>query len=254
MLQIFWQEFLFRPIFNILIYLYANYSFLNMGIAVIYLTIIIRAILFPFSLMSYKSKNFYQELGEKIKEIDRDYGTDYMKKKEMVRRLLRQNHVNPWSQIVVLGVQFLVLILLYQVFIGGINMKDKIQFLYSFVPPPDYINRNFWWFDISKSNWLMSALTGFVLFIEMSLTQYIKKDILTKKEQIYKILFPLFTVVALGILPSVKSIFILTSIVISIIMIIIVDIALETMRKSKNNKMKSRPIIDLRDITIKKVK
>lgn len=254
MLQIFWQEFLFKPIFNVLIYLYSNYSFLNMGIAVIYLTIILRLLLSPFSIMSYKGKNFYQDLGEKIKEIDKDYGTDYIKKKEIVRTLLRKNHVNPWSQIVVLGVQLLVLILLYQVFIGGINMRDKIQFLYSFIPPPDYINRNFWWFDISRPNWLMSALTGFVLFIEINLTQYIKQDILTRKDQIFKIIFPLFTIVTLGLLPAVKSIFILTSIVISIIMIMVVDIIFLSLKKSKDKKLQSKPIIDLKDITIKRVK
>jgi len=254
MLEIFWREVLFRPVFNLLIFLQCNYSLLNMGIAVVLLTIILRVLLAPFSLMSYKGKSFYHDLADKIKEIDKDYGSDYIKKKDMVRTLLRKNHVNPWSQIVVLGVQFLVLILLYQVFIGGINMKDKIQFLYSFIPPPDYINKNFWWFDISKPNWLISTLTGFVLFLEINLTQYIKHDILTKKDQIFKIVFPIFTIVMLGILPSVKSIFILTSIVISIIMILIVDIAFQSMKKSKEKSLKSKPMIDLRDITIKRVK
>jgi len=254
MLEMIWKEVLFRPVFNLLIFLYSNFSFLNMGVAVVYLTIILRILLSPFSIKSFKSKSFYYDLGVKIKEINKDYGTDYIKKKEMVRGLLKQNKVNPWSQIVVLGSQFLVLILLYQVFIGGINMHDKIQYLYTFINPPDYINKNFLWFDISQPNWPISILTGFILFLEISLTQYIKQNILTKKDQIFKIVFPFFTVLALGILPAVKSIFILTSIIISIIMIMVVDIIFQSIKKTKTKNLQSKPIMNLNDITIKRIK
>lgn len=254
MVEMIWKEVLFRPVFNLLIFLYNNYSFMNMGVAVIYLTIILRVILFPFSLKSFKSKSFYHDLGVKIQEINKDYGTDYIKKKEMVRKLLRKNRVNPWAQVVVLGAQFLVLILLYQVFIGGINMRDKIQYLYPFVNPPDFINKNFLWFDISQTNWPASILTGFILFLEISLTQYIKQNILTKKDQIFKIVFPFFTALMLGILPAVKTIFILTSILISIIMIMVVDIIFQSVKQSKIKKLKSTPIMNLNDITIKRIK
>ena len=64
-----------------------------------------------------------------MREIDKDYGSDYIKKKEAVRNFLKNSQVNPWSKAVVLGVQVIVLILLYQVFIGGLNAKNKFEFM-----------------------------------------------------------------------------------------------------------------------------
>ena len=91
----------------------------------------------------------WQNIGEDVVEkIDKDYGNDFVKKQERVRLLLKERRVSPWSRFVVLGVQLLVLVLLYQVFMDGINASEKAHFLYSFVSRPDFINTKFLWFDI----------------------------------------------------------------------------------------------------------
>lgn len=252
MLVVFWNQFLFKPIFNILIFLYNNFTNFNFGIAVIYLTVLIRILLLPLSVTTSKSREFYHRLSEKVKEIDKDYGSDYIKKKEVIRDFLKKSHVRPWTKAVILGAQLLVLILLYQVFVGGLNVKEKYDLVYPFITRPDYVATKFLWFDLAKRDWGISSLAGFFLFIEIMLTQSNKKEILSRREQLYKIFFPIFTIVALGILPSVKSVFILTSIIFSIILIFIMN-TVESFGQKAKKKEAERPKVDLRDIKITRI-
>ncbi len=188
-----------------------------------------------------------------MREIDKDYGSDYIKKKEAVRNFLKNSQVNPWSKAVVLGVQVLVLILLYQVFIGGLNAKNKFEFIYPFITSPDYINTHFLWFDLSKRNWILSTIVGIFLFIEIIISQNNRKEILSRRDQMYKIFFPIFSIIALGLLPSVKSVFILTSIIFSIILILVMSLVggVTKAKKTKNEAKKSQ--VNLNDITIKRI-
>lgn len=253
MFKFIWNEIFFRPVFNTLIFLYNNFSYYNFGIAVIYLTIIIRVLLLPLSITTSKSREFYRLLSEKVKEIDKDYGSDYIKKREIIREYLKRNRIRPWMKTIILGSQLLILILLYQVFLGGLNARDKYASLYTFMSLPDLIPTQFLWFDLSKPNWGISFVAGFFLFIEIILSQSNKKEILSRRDQMFKIFFPLFTVAALGILPSVKSVFILTSILFSIILILVMN-SVEAVFVTKKKKEETKPKIDLRDITIKRVK
>ena len=45
-LTLIWEQYLYIPLFNFLVWLYLNYSLFNLGIAVIILTIILRIALY----------------------------------------------------------------------------------------------------------------------------------------------------------------------------------------------------------------
>ena len=253
MFEFIWSELLYKPVINALIFLYNNFSLGNLGIAVILLTVIIRIILLPLSIMSGKSRAFYERLAQDVKEIDEDYGSDYVKKREIIRELLKKNKVNPWGKAVVLGIQLVVLILLYRVFLAGMNPEGVHDSLYNFVAVPSEIQTRFLWFDISKRDFLMAVVVGVVLFLEITFTQRMKREILTRKELLYRLFFPLFTVGVLAILPSVKSIFILTSILFSVILILITNEIARAIDKKRSAGESPENKIDLNDITIKKV-
>jgi len=220
MFQAIWDDYLVQPLFNFLIYLYYNHSFFNLGIAVIYLTIILRLALLPLSIVADRGKVFYKELSRKIKEIEKDYANDPVKAKEMVRKLLKKNRIQPWAKVFMLGIQLLVLVVLYRVFIHGIGAQSNLDLLYPSLPHPDFINTQFLWFDIGQRSWLLGAIVGAVLFLEISVGQRTRKEFLTRRDILYRFFFPLFVFLILILLPSVKSLFILTSILFSIILII----------------------------------
>ena len=61
-LNLVWDQYLYIPLFNLLIWLYLNFSFFNLGIAVIILTIILRIVLLPLSYMTERAKIVRQQL------------------------------------------------------------------------------------------------------------------------------------------------------------------------------------------------
>lgn len=210
----FWNNFLYIPLFNALIWFYNNWAHENLGYAVILLTIALRVVLLPLSIVSERNKIRYRLLHEKVEEAEKVFKNDSVLYKEKVRELLKKYKVNPWAKTIVLGIQALVLVLLYQVFIHGIT-RSKLNVLYPFIDRPDIINTNFYGFELGPRNVWWAAAVGLVLFIEIYLDQRRRKATVTRNEQIYAIIFPVMSFAALYILPMVKSIFILTTLAFS---------------------------------------
>jgi len=209
---------LFRPVFNILIYFYNDYTTHNLGAAVIYLTILLRVILLPFSVVSVWKQAFYKKLSKEIEKIKITHKNDPVLQNQEIRGFLKMHRVNTWSKAIVLGVQALTLILLYQVFLGGIR-GHKMDQLYSWVRNPDFVNTNFWGFDLGARSLLWAAAVGVFLYVEISLEQRKKKELLMNSDIIYKYFFPIFCSILLYFLPMVKSLFVLTSLVFSAIVV-----------------------------------
>ncbi len=214
-----WHDFLYTPLLNILIWLYNVPAFENLGVAIIYLTIAIRIVLLPFTIVSERSKILYEKLEQKIKKIEQDFKNDPIQKKDIIRKVMREHRVSPWAKVMVLAVQALILVLLYQVFIGGIN--GKLGDLYSWVDHPDFINTNFLGFDLGIRSLFWSGLVGAVLFLEIFIDYRSRPSGLAKSEVAYMIFFPAACFFLLWILPMAKSIFILTSLIFSMIVIVI---------------------------------
>jgi YidC/Oxa1 family membrane protein insertase len=205
-----WNHYLYAPVFNALIWLYNGPAEQNLGLAVIYLTLCLRFALLPFTVLSERNNHIYAQVEEQIAEIERTYKNDEEKQKERIRELLRERHISPWAKSLALAVQALVFILLYQVFMDGIRM-NRFDVLYASVEHPDIVFTNFLGTDLGKRSTIWAGVVGVWLYLEIALDQRKRKETVTKAELFYRIAFPAFSFLALYILPSVKSIFILTS-------------------------------------------
>lgn len=213
-----WHDFLYQPLFNFLIWLYNNWTDQNLGWAVVYLTIVLRFVLLPFTLLTVRAKARNQGLAEEIEKLEQSFKDDPIKKKEEMRLILKKKKVQPWSKAIVLGVQVLVLVLLYQVFLRGITGDKIIKILYSFIDFPGQINTIFYGFELGANyNLIFPGAVALFLLVEIYLDYRHNKFALTKSDLAYFILFPAFSFLALWFLPMVKSLFILTSIVFSVI-------------------------------------
>ncbi|MDO8560466.1 MAG: YidC/Oxa1 family membrane protein insertase [bacterium] len=220
-----WDTIVFKPLFNFLIFLYQRYTGYNLGIAVVYMTLLLRIVLLPLSVMAEQGKEFYRRIHAKISEAQRDFADDPVRQKQAIRELLKRHKIRPWTRVVVLLFHILILIALYQVFVGGLT-SQKFGALYPSVTAPDFINTDLFCFDavhkvgcldIAQRNLWFAAVVAIVLFIEITLSQRGLRSKLSQPEIVYRFLFPAFTFVALALLPSVKSVFILTSLLFSII-------------------------------------
>jgi len=214
----FWNEFLYRPLFNLLIWLYNNYTDHNLGWAVVYLTILLRLALLPFSIIAERNKIRNDRLLTDINRIDKAFRNDQVAKKEEIRKILKHKKVQPWAKAFELGVQVLVLVLLYQVFVGGIVGEKVTRSLYYFVNFPGKINSVFYGFNLGQNHDILWAgIVGLFLLVEIYLDYSRRKVKLSQGDLAYFILFPLFSFYILWLLPMVKSLFILTTLIFSVI-------------------------------------
>ncbi len=213
-----WHDFLYQPLFNFLIWLYNNWTGENLGWAIVLLTVILRMVLLPFTLIIERNKIKNRELVEDIKHIEKQFRDDPILRKEEIRRALKKRKVQPWAKAVVLGIQGLVLVLLYQVFLRGITGEKLLHILYPILDFPGVINANFYGFNLAANhNVIFPGIVSLWLFAEIYLNYRKRKYGLTKADLAYFILFPLAVFVILWWLPLVKALFILTSLFFSAI-------------------------------------
>lgn len=212
-----WHNYLYQPVFNFLIWIYNNWTDMNFGWAVVYLTIILRILLLPFSLINERNRVKNAQIEDGIRKLEKEYHTDAIQRKEEIRRLLKQQRVQPWARVIVLGVQLLVLILLYQVFLRGITGEKILSILYPWVDFPGYIETNFYGFELGEvRTFVWPGIVAVWLFAEIYVDLH-KKGKIKKKDLMFFLLFPTFVFVILWYLPMVKSLFILTSMAFSFI-------------------------------------
>jgi YidC/Oxa1 family membrane protein insertase len=212
----FWTTYFYAPLYNALIWLYNGPAEQNLGLSVIFLTVGLRLVILPLTILSERNKHVYAKVEEQIAEIERTYKNDHEKQKDRIRELLKEHRVSPWSKTAALAFQALVFLLLYQVFMNGIRL-NSFDVLYQGIVHPDFVWTRFLGTDLAKRSFVWSGMIGLWLYLEIAAEQHKRKDTVTKAELFYRIAFPAFTFLALFFLPSVKSIFILTSMVFSAI-------------------------------------
>lgn len=76
MFELFWHDFLYQPVFNFLIWIYNNWTNQNLGAAIIYLTVLLRIALLPFTIVTEKAKAKNAELEAEIVKIQELYKRD----------------------------------------------------------------------------------------------------------------------------------------------------------------------------------
>lgn len=211
MFLLLWNTILYAPLLNVLIGLYNTVAFGNLGLAVIWLTVLIRLALLPLALIEERNRDRYTDVARKWRELEKDIPSDVVLRRELLRKYLKEKRVSPWAKFASLGLQLLVLVLLYQVFIGGFAATETFP-LYAFVDQPATIVTSFFGlFDIAERNATVSALVALFLLVTIWFEQRGRKEILTRSHLYFRIFFPVFTFVALWWLPSVKAVFIGTS-------------------------------------------
>lgn len=216
MFEGFWYTFLYQPVFNFLIQLYNTTAGENLGWAIVLLTIILRVVLLPFTLVTEKVRAQNMELEQEVRKAEKDFSNDSVLRNQEIRRILRKRKIRPWAKTIVLGVQLLMLVLLYQVFVQGVTGTQVIHTLYPTVDFPGRINTNFLGFELSERHtWLWPAMVAIFLFAEIYFELRGKR--VRQADMFYLILFPIASLFILWWLPMVKSLFILTSIFFSII-------------------------------------
>lgn len=168
------QVIFYQPILNLLIFLYNNLAFHDLGLAIIMLTVFIKLILWPLSKKSIQSQSSMQAIQPKIdalKEKNKD-NKEVMGKELM--NLYKEHKVNPFSSCLPLLIQLPFFIAVFRVFRDGVD--SHLELLYPFITNPGNINNIFLGFmDLSKPVIYLAVLAGAAQFWQARMMMVKKK-------------------------------------------------------------------------------
>lgn len=162
-----YNEVLYRPLANALVFLTSLLPGHDVGLAIILLTLLVRLILFPLSHKSLLTQIKLKSLEPEIKKIKSE-AKDGAEQGRRTMELYRERGVSPFSGCLTLLIQLPILIALYQVFWKGISFGGLE--LYSFVARPDFIQTKFLGFlDLAGRSWSLAALAAISQFLQIRL-------------------------------------------------------------------------------------
>lgn len=130
----------------------------NWGVAVILLTIVVRIMVLPFNVYSYKSMKKMQEIQPQIASLRERYKDDQQKQQQEMMTLMRENKVNPVGGCLPVLLQFPIFIALYQVLGNSIELYQAPFIL--------------WIHDLSLKDpfYILPVLMGVTMFIQQKIT------------------------------------------------------------------------------------
>ena len=143
-----------NPMINALILFYSLFPFHDFGIAIIILTLIIRAVLWPLQNQTLRSQKALNKLQPDIKKISEKYKNDPKKVQAMTLELYKEKEVNPLSSCLPTLIQ---LPLLFALFYALIKFKDP-NFIKLTDPNTGLLSYLYPW--VKNLGFVKSAMTG----------------------------------------------------------------------------------------------
>ncbi len=123
-----WFYFLTKPIY---ILLRIFYNFLgNFGVAILFLTFVVKLVMYPFTKKSYVSMAKMKAVQPKIDAIKSRYADDKMRMNKELIELYRKENISPLSGCLPMLVQIPVFFSLYKVLVISIDMRQAPFFGY----------------------------------------------------------------------------------------------------------------------------
>jgi len=164
---------LYQPIYNGLVFFYNIIPWHDLGLSIIIITILLKVILYPFSVKALKSQKALQELEPKLKALKEQHKGNKQEMAKATMELYKKEKVSPFSSCLPLLVQFPFLIALYQAMSKALASKGS-EVLYPFISNPGTIKvLAFGFLDLSKPNIVLAILAG--------LSQYLQTKMLPTK-------------------------------------------------------------------------
>jgi YidC/Oxa1 family membrane protein insertase len=188
-----------RPILDLLRAFYGMVG--NWGIAIILLTCVVRLIVLPVNIYSFKSMRKMQAIQPQLQALRERYKDDQQKQQVETMALMKANNVNPISGCLPMFLQFPIFIALYQVLGNSIELYQA----------PFY----FWIHDLSLMDpyLILPLLMGISMFFQQKLTPNTMDPAQAKMMMMMPLIFTFFMVQ----LPSGLTLYMLVGALFSIV-------------------------------------
>ena len=163
----FFHQVLYIPIYNLLIYLVDVLPGADVGLAVVIVTLIVKALTFPLSISALKTQVAMRKIEPELKALRETHKEDKQKQAEAMFALYKENKIRPFSSILAMLIQIPVLITLYLVFLKESMTAVNPELLYSFVADPGVFSALFLGlFIVTSHNFILAGLAALTQFIQ----------------------------------------------------------------------------------------
>ncbi len=159
------HNFIFLPLYNGLIGIMDILPGIDVGLAVIIFTVIIRLILFPLSKSSVLTQVRMKEVEPEANRIRAQYATDKQTQALKIMELYKAKKVKPFSGVLLLIIQLPILLALISVFYKIIPTIDP-TYLYSFIHVP-VIKPTLLGLDLTSKSLVLAIITAIIQFLQM---------------------------------------------------------------------------------------
>ncbi|MEK7641991.1 MAG: YidC/Oxa1 family membrane protein insertase [Patescibacteria group bacterium] len=163
-----YNELIFRPLYNGLVGIMDLIPWIDVGIAVIIFTAIVKLILFPLSKSSLLTQVKMKEIEPEAAKVRAQYASDRQLQALKIMELYKSKNIKPFSGILLLFIQLPILFALISVFYKIIPTIDP-QYLYSFISAPDISGKiNFLGLiDLTQKSLILSLATGAIQYLQL---------------------------------------------------------------------------------------
>lgn len=173
-----WLFFIAYPLFLLLDFLFGIVG--NWGVAIILVTVIVKAVFFHLSAASYRSMANMRRVAPELQRMKETYGDDRQKMSQAMMDLYRKEKINPLGGCLPILVQMPVFIALYWVLMESVQLRHAPFF--------------FWITDLSVKDpyFLLPILMGATMFIQMSLNPAPPDPVQARVMKLMPVIFTVF--------------------------------------------------------------
>ena len=118
-----WFWFFARPIFDLLVKLFHTVG--NFGVAIICLTLLVRAIMFPIAQKQFQSMAAMRKLQPKMKAVQERFKDDKQRQQQEILKLYQTEKVNPAAGCLPIVLQIPVFYALYKTLLVSVEMRHQ---------------------------------------------------------------------------------------------------------------------------------
>lgn len=210
---------LYAPLLNILVLLYVYIPGQDLGLAIIAITLLVRAVLHPSYRTTLKAQRDMQRIQPYIEKIKIELKDDPKRQSEEMMKLYKEHKVNPLGSCLPLIIQLPIVLALYRVFIAGLDTKS-LAYLYSWFPNvPEQLHTNFLSFlgnshlvvDLTSRNIYLAIIAGVAQLLQTIITMRRTTTTSTNKTSSFAnqfmYVFPIMTFGLALTLPSALSLY-----------------------------------------------
>ena len=154
------HNFIYLPIYNLVVYVLDVLPGGDLGIAVIIATLIVKLVLVPVSLSAIRTQRMMRVIEPELKELRERLKDDKEAQAKEMLALYKKHNVKPFSSILLLFIQIPIVLGLYFVCLNVAKGIDP-SFLYSFVPNPEFVSPLFLsLFPVATGSIVLAVIAG----------------------------------------------------------------------------------------------